>query len=87
MIERRWGILWRRLEVRLANVPLVILTIVHLHNICMEFAVPEVDNSALPFAPLERDGEHQPGRRRDREATALRSELVEAVRAAGLHRP
>jgi hypothetical protein len=41
MIERRWGILWRRLECSLKHVPLVLLTVVLLHNICMDHAVPE----------------------------------------------
>ena len=40
MIERRFGILWRRLEVRLDTIPLVLMAIFHIHNLSMDDVVP-----------------------------------------------
>lgn len=86
MLQRRWGVLWRRLEVRLAHVPLLLLTLVHLHNVCVDFHVPEpeVDDA---FVPMAHDPTVGQGRRRDREASVLRSTAVARVREGGLHRP
>lgn len=114
MIERRWGILWRRLEVcsparmspallpscphgtssaqvSLHHVPLVVFTIIHLHNICMEHAVPDVSLEELEstFQPLRRtsDDEDQRGRRHDLERSWRRDKVRDALQLAGFRRP
>lgn len=89
MVERRWGVLWRRLDVRLPHATLIILTVIHLHNLAMQFNVPEPP--PLPgttFRPLHRGHDVQPGRRFDVEGgTVLRSGLISGLRSAGLVRP
>jgi hypothetical protein len=90
MVERRWGILWRRLEVGLAHVPLVLRTCVLLHNICMDYAVPIEDlDEVTPERRLPRtsDGETHQGRRFDLEATETRDDIVAMLSVRGLRRP
>jgi hypothetical protein len=90
MIERRWGILWRRLEIKLAHVPLVLLTLVLLHNICMDRAVPIDDLEEItPTRRLQRTSDAQSlrGRRFDLEQTDLRTHIVTELAGRGLHRP
>ena len=84
MIERRWGILWRRLEVRLAAVPLVLMTIFILHNLCMDAAVPLPDMGA--HRPLDRDARGPVGRPAA-DATTLRARIVQALVRGGFQRP
>ena len=52
MIERRFGILWRRLEVRLDTIPLVLMAIFHIHNLSMDDVVPLPPNIDPNEAPL-----------------------------------
>lgn len=92
MIERRWGILWRRIEVPLRHVPVIVYTLFSLHNICMEFNVPELPMTGAGqarFKALERSSDVLPesGRRRDREQSALRQALAEALAKHGMCRP
>ena len=90
MIERRWGILWRRLECRLAHVPLVLLTICLLHNICMDHAVPIADLPEVTDAqrlPRTGDGQTYQGRRFDTEQTELREAIATELARRGMQRP
>ena len=121
MIERRWGILWRRIEARatppclhpaptptpptpppsprplsrqvpLRHVPVVVYTVFALHNLCMEFNVPELPMTGAGqnhFKALERSSDVLPesGRRRDLEQSALRLSLAAALAEYGMCRP
>ena len=90
MLERRWGILWRRLEVSLKHVPLVLLTCVLLHNICMDYAVPDDDLEEITPArrlPRGSEGQTHQGRRFDMETSETRQSVIDALHARGLRRP
>ena len=79
-----------RAQVRLVNVPLVLLTVVLLHNICMDRAVPIDDlDEVTPARRLPRtsDGEQHPGRRFDLEQSELRTNIIAELARRGLHRP
>ena len=117
MVARRWGILWRRLEVRtprhrtprpppptrdlhsppsrwqvpLRHVPLLIFTVLYLHNLAMDYNVPHV-NSVFKnhrFAELLRTSDiiGEQGRRRDRESSTLRKKLMATLEYYGMCRP
>lgn len=86
MMERRWGILGRRLEVSLHRVAPLLLAIVHLHNLCMERVVPEVP-AVAPGMQRSSDGATYAGRRYDLEGSSLRASLVAALAACGFQRP
>ena len=89
IIERRWGILWRRLECKLEHVGLVLLTIVLLHNICMDYAVPHEDlEEVSPACRLVRtsDGQSHQGRRFDLEQSDRRDEITQQLKDRGLQR-
>ena len=127
MVARRWGILWRRLEVRagppplralrpallhpctpadhrlkallasvswqvpLRHVPLIIFTVFYLHNLAMDYNVPRVESvsGSHRFSELIRSSDiiGEPGRRRDRECSALRDKLVALLEGRGMCRP
>ena len=90
MIERRWGILWRRLEVRLKHVPLILLTCVLLHNICMDYAVPLDDIEPVTTArrlPRSSEGQTHQGRRFDLETSTTRDAIIGALAGRGMRRP
>ena len=79
-------------QVSLDHVPLVVFTILHLHNLCMDFAVPDVplaDLEASSFQPLRRtsDVQAQPGRRRDTEHAWRRDAVRDALQRGGFRRP
>ena len=90
MLERRWGVLWRRLEVRLAHVRVVIDTIVRLHNVCVAFNVPPADETdPAAFVPLKRisDEVRRQGHRADREDRRLQDYIVKILKEEGFRRP
>ena len=86
MIQRRFGILQRRLEVRTPNVKLILMTIFHLHNLAMDDVVPPTTaatgggGSATPPTTAPAAG----GRSAPSE---LRNQIVDALAAGGWQRP
>jgi hypothetical protein len=79
-------------QVPLRHVPVIVYTLFSLHNICMEFNVPELPMTGAGqarFKALERSSDVLPesGRRRDREQSALRQALAEALAKHGMCRP
>ena len=72
--------------------PLVIYTVLTLHNVCVDFNVPEPDMSSeyqARFRALKRSSDVLPeaGRRRDRESAALRQSLAAELAGCGMCRP
>ena len=85
MWERRWGVLWRRLDVDTEFATDVINATMLLHNLCVERRVPPCPDDPN-CVPLQR-GEGLNGRpaaRRDEET--LRQRITRAIQAMGLRR-
>ena len=85
MWERRWGVLWRRLEVETCFATDVIQATMLLHNLCVERNVRLPPNDDR-FVPLERTSDRLAGRPPAPRANTLRERITEAIRAAGLTR-
>ena len=83
------ALLWRRLEVNQGHkhVPLILLTCVLLHNICMDYAVP-VENLE-PVSPAHRlmrtsEGQTYQGRRFDLETSDTREAIITRLAHRGV---
>lgn len=83
--ERRWGVLWRRIEVDTAFASDVILATMNLHNLCMERNVAEPPPQQ-GFTPLARAEEPPVGRPPAPRDESLRQRITRAVAEAGLTR-
>lgn len=86
MIQRRWGVLWRRLEVNLDRVPLVLFTIFYLHNLCVEANVPDVPVGRMAKGAFDYTSNTPPPGVRYRNSE-LRDSVVARLAEGGFCRP
>jgi len=69
ILTKRWGIFWRKLSVKMENIPLIIRVACKLHNICIDRfgadSVLEVHTSTAQFGNIGFGTDFQPGDDKD----------------------
>ena len=105
ILLKRWGILWRPLQVRHDRAAHLVACCARLHNLCIDYRIcadelgdvigrlgisaetaqarPYFDRDGRPVELLTGDDTRPP----EEGGTGKRNALVEAIHAAGVHRP